>query len=214
MNNLIVGKNSVIVKNLLKNFTDLPLFFDVVSHSELFSLKLYYDKCYIFSYSLSEIDNQKIIDWCCANCNKVYYISSSSVIVAKHGELYSYPKIKMLAEEYGCANYKNFYIRRLGYVVSNEKKEYYISYTTEINDIHKILLSNDNVSVENIFNINPNLKKNKIKSKIIMGYSLFQYWIMPASILLRPIDLILKILGIRSYGYTSLGDRLWMSMKK
>jgi hypothetical protein len=214
MKNLIVGKNSIIVKKLLKNYNDLESIFDIVSHTELNSISNKYNKCYIFSYSLHKKDNEVIIDWCCVNCKKVFYISSSSVVVAMHGELYKYPKIKMNAEDYGVQNYKNFFIRRLGYVVDNEMKSNYIRYITDLTDIKHILISNDNAIVINNFKINPNLYDKSLRLKIIMWYSLIQYYIMPFSIILRPIDLIFKILKLQNYGYTSLGDRLWTYMKK
>lgn len=198
--NLIVGKNSSIIneiQHLLKNY-------EFCSHSKISRYKSSdFDNVIIFSWSNENIDdNYKIIEHF-KGSNLVFISSTSIFSLMKRKQWNKYPNWKKEIEDYVIKN--NGRAIRIGvWDKENIKGTYgYLPYT-----------SNERLTYE-LNNINEYKGKIIDCFEIVEGeLSLFKKYfasslnkltfLLPTIFIFQaPIELLLKLLGIKSYGYTN-----------
>lgn len=193
MNNLVVGKNSKICRVLgfLKGV-------EFVSHSDL-PIDESFDVVYIFSYSLREEDNIRLLAKVASlDCNDVVYVSSITASLAdKHK--YKYPCAKRRCEI--IAERNGFRVVRIGMVIEtlSSKPGSGDFLITPIEDIKTMLITG------NYYCGTPQLRSfGRKPAKLQFYYGNLLDALGPASILFRPIDLILKLAGHSWGGYNSI----------
>tara|TARA_B100001027_G_scaffold215828_1_gene190632 strand:+ start:483 stop:2120 length:1638 start_codon:yes stop_codon:yes gene_type:complete len=197
---LLIGANSTIVKKIQNNLNG----FKKISHKNIKSYKSKdYEKIIIFSWSKSSLEeNFKILEN--IDITKVIFISTTAVMSLKKRKQWNkYPNWKKEIEDYVLKN--NGKVLRIGiFDKENAKGLYgYYPYTSSkrlsdyLNNIENI-----NAGIINCFDI----KKGEL-SNLKSYYAKFLNFVaccFPSlSIFQAPIEALVKITGIKSYGYTN-----------
>lgn len=199
MKNLIIGKNSHIVGEIIDDLKN----YDFISHKELYKTDLNaYKKIIVFSWSVESIDeNKKIVD--SIESKKLIFISTTAVFsLNRRKQWNNYPNWKKTIEK--LVLNKNGKIIRIGVWDKDLGKSMYGSfpYTSKIKLISML---NNIEKIENITNCFE-IKRGSLglvstifaKSINSLSYIFPNFFIFQA-----PLELIVKVLGIKSYGYTN-----------
>jgi hypothetical protein len=213
---IIVGRNST-VWNRLK--TDPRLSGNnilAISHSELSAFGFEpSDRVWVFSYSRNADENLALLSKLKnAGIELLVYLSSSSVRVMTQTDCYEYPRVKQSAELAALA-IPNARVLTLGLVYGDESElPGGTNVCTSLSDI--VSFMNNPVwpaqeKTVRLFKIVSRpfggiLEESSYK---LYGWALNRLGAYPC--FLRPIDLLLRTLGVRWYGYTYLSTRLWTS---
>lgn len=212
MRKIIIGKNSNLYKEFRYEFDDI---FDLaISHKDLqnFGTKKT-DIYFILSYGQSEKEMSQLLNEIKKiKHNNVILLSTSAVIVSKYSQCYSYPRLKMMQENFFIKKMSNFIIYRVGTVL--RKNNLYQNRGTCVLNSNlffktlKKLLSGEFVSqvVQEYEFVE--IKKNTFESIIYLIYTVTIRLFYRFPCVLRPIDLMLKILNYPWYGYGTLSLKL------
>lgn len=201
---LIIGSNSKIIK-LIGTFCNA----DLVSHSNI-PLNGDYKSAYIFSYSSDKKENKSLLDKV-HNLNIANTVYISSITAGIHERYhFKYPAIKRYCEI--LAAERGFNIVRIGLIVETMKHvpKYGTFAITEINEIVNMINNNESSCKDpeiKFFGgkITKLFEKIYLKVLILLG---------PFSFLMRPLDLILKIIGHSWYGYNSIAVHMMKEKNK
>ncbi len=206
MNRLIViGKNSDLYKKFPDKFGGLPHL--AISHKEVASFAFFKtDKILILSFSKHDIENIKFIDSIRQiKCERIYYLSTSSVNVCELTDCYSYPRVKLKMESM-VRSLSNCIILRAGTLVASGREyECRGTMTSNIDDLIDCIANNvDNLTVTFIpFN------DSWIEKTLYLWYGKLIIRLKNPCIL-RPIDFLFKyFFGFRWYGYGILSAKLY-----
>jgi len=212
MRKIIIGKNSNLYKEFKKEFDEI---FDLaISHKDLHNFVIKKTDIYfILSYGQSEKEmSQLLSEVIKIKQNNVILLSTTAIIVSKYSKCYAYPKLKMMQENFFSAKMSNFIIYRVGTVL-RKNNLYHNRGTCVLNsDLFfrtlKKLLSGEFVCqvVEEYEFVR--IEKNTLESIIYFIYTVTIRLFYKFPCVLRPIDLILKILNYRWYGYGALSLKL------
>ena len=198
--NLIVGKNSSIIneiQHLLKNY-------EFCSHSKISRYKSSdFDNVIIFSWSNENIDdNYKIIEHF-KGSNLVFISSTSIFSLMKRKQWNKYPNWKKEIEDYVIKN--NGRVIRIGvWDKENIKGTYgYLPYTSNERLIYELNNINEfKGTIIDCFEIVEG-ELSLFKKYFAISLNKLTFLLPTLFIFQAPIELLLKLLGIKSYGYTN-----------
>lgn len=210
---VIVGRNSKVWKALRQHFS-----FDTLieeSHASVAGLRLMPDdRVWIFAFSRVDEENEALVRGLKeAGAKQVWYVSTATANVAEQTGCYSYPRAKKAAEGMAAA-ILGAQIVRFGLVYRDEDQiPSGISATTSLASIYQALHASLGVAPEvptNLFERHEQEFSNSIEK---VAYRLYGAVIarLPNPCLLRPVDLLLRLLGWKWYGYVYLSNRSWFS---
>jgi len=213
MKTLIIGKNSRLVNQLGINKKNNII--KLISHSDIqneLNSGVVYKNIFLFSFSYKMQENMSMIEKIKLFSveSEVYIISSTSVFAYRISPFYKYPGIKSKMDSYAISN--GFHILRIGYVVDDERSlnsgEYLITHPNDICDFIDSPLKASKSRAVDLFKY-VNLPMN-IFYKIFYSVYLFALFHLGRyAFVLRPVDLILKVAGVKWYGYNALGVIYW-----
>jgi hypothetical protein len=174
------------------------------------------DRLWVFSYSRREGENSALLARLReAGVAEIIYLSSSSTCVAAKTSCYEYPRVKrqadLLVEEM-----PNGRVLTVGLIYGAEEElPAGENAATSIRELADFMLTPNwpagNGKRKNLLRAIKRPFSNRLEEILYRGYGAA---IMAAGrypCLLRPIDLILRSLGMRWYGYVYLSNRVWIS---
>ena len=187
-----------------------------ISHSELSSFEFEpTDQVWVFSYSRNCDENLALLSKLeHSGVERIVYVSSSSVRVMTQTDCYEYPRVKQGAELAALA-IPNARVLTLGLVYGEESElpsgtNVCTSLTDMVSFFNQPVWLAQEKSVR-LFKIVTRPFGGGIEE---MSYKVYG-WVLQRlgryPCFLRPVDLILRALGVRWYGYTYLSTRLWTS---
>lgn len=210
---IILGKNSKVWRLLKKsNFlAELPIF--PIGHDDVENFEfLPLDQIWVLSYSRVPSENYILLKKL-SNINNinVFYVSSASTNVNSITRCYNYPKIKQQAQE-DAVSLCNARIITIGYFY--EAVTDLPSGLTAATSVHQLAVAMRNIDNHSDQSVNLFRMVDRPFSTffektlyVLYGQLLKRCGRFPC--LLRPIDLVLRLVGMRWYGYLYLSNKLW-----
>lgn len=210
---IILGKNSKVWALLKKsNFlVELPIF--AIGHNDIKNFEFFpFDQIWVLSYSRVSSENyfllKKLSD---INNINVFYVSSASTNVNLITQCYNYPKVKQQAQE-DAVSLCNARIINIGWVYEAVTElPSGLTAATSVDQLAVAMRNIDNHSEQpvNLFRMvdRPFLTSFEKNLYVLYGQLLKCCGRFPC--LLRPIDLVLRMVGMRWYGYLYLSNKLW-----
>jgi hypothetical protein len=214
---VVLGRNSKVWRAVALNTRLQSNKFVAIGHAEMSTFAFTNtDRVWVFSYSRNEQENEALLNTLSrASVAEVVYVSSSSVKVASKTSCYAYPRVKLSAEQLAFTN-PVAKILTIGLVFSSE---------AELPAGDNIATSIDDIAA---FMVSPSWSGNSPRRRILfktvsrgfsnslekLAYSLYGKLIFAAGrypCVLRPVDLLLRGLSMRWYGYVYLSNQLWIS---
>jgi hypothetical protein len=214
---LIVGKNSKIFGLLIEHLRqNKSLTIDSVSGKAIvddkLEIKSSFDYVLVLSYSKISRDNFVLLDRI-SHCSKnIIYISTLAAISHELGYRYRYPSVKREAEIYllNNSNYSDVQIIRIGTILDSSKvNNLYGSYKyTNVEDlflqIEEKIKNKSQARLVSVFSVGMGRKREGIHDIIYKSYRRILLWSPLSAILIRPFDMVLKVLGYEWYGYSCI----------
>lgn len=210
---VIIGANSKVWKSLFESCLLNDLFIVVIGHRDVAEFKFKAgDKVWVFSYSRKVGENNRIISLLASNANiQVFYVSSASTNVASITHCYNYPTVKMKAHV-DALNICNAYVVTIGFFY-NEVKELPggITAATSMHELAQAMrdLTYMPGQMINLFKLVNRPFRSVLEKILYKSYGKLLNLCGRNPCLLRPFDLLLRIVGMRWYGYLYLSNRLW-----
>ncbi len=215
MREVVLGSGAKIWRLIAQEPGIAARFLNALRHKDLASFAFTpEDRVWVFAYSTEPSENSAMLERLkAAGVAEIVYISSSSTIVSSRTNCYAYPRAKKLAEDQAQA-LPNGKVVTLGLVVEREDE----------------LPAGDNAAVTiaeiAAFMLNPVWSVEQGKRAHLLRvvrrpfggglerglhglYAGLMGVFSTHPCLLRPLDLVLRTLGMRWYGYTFLSNRLW-----
>lgn len=214
MRNIIVGKNSRVWAAAKRSGISAQ-WAVAIGHSELEGFEfLAGDRVWLFSYSSVDSENIKIIDRIqSASIEMLIYVSSSSAVVAESTGCYAYPRTKLSAERY-ASRVGSSRILTLGIVYETPSElPAGDNIATSIDSLVRFLLTpswNSNANGRQL--LFERIQRPFSSELERMCYKIYGFLInlfRSYPCVLRPLDLLLRYLNYRWYGYTYLSNRIW-----
>ncbi len=188
-----------------------------LGHSELASFAFTpQDRVWVFAYSRVPAHNSAMIRHLAhAGVAEVVYLSSSSVIVNERSACYEYPRVKHLAEQEVRALPLGR-VLTLGLVYGQPHE---LPGGDNIATSHARLAAfmlaphwpEEGGTGRRLFERIRRPFKHHLDAGLFSLYGMLMQLAERRPCLLRPLDLLLRGMGVRWYGYTYLSNRLWIS---
>ena len=146
---------------------------------------------------------------------EVVYVSSSSTIVTQRTLCYEYPRVKRQAA-LDARRLLNARVLCLGLVyVDRAELPAGLNAATSICDLAEFMLAprwNPEAGADTLlFELVDGPPAGSVERSARLVYDAVQWQLRSWPCLLRPVDLLLRTVGYRWYGYTNLSNRLWSS---
>lgn len=172
------------------------------------------DRVWVLSYSLEPAQNSALLALLrAAPATEVVYVSSSSTIVCGVTGCYRYPRVKHLAELEAAA-LPNGRVLTLGLVYEQPAAlPGGVNVATSIDQLAAFIARPEWPDGEGrgkrLFDVVRRPFGGALEAKAYAAYGWAQRLAGRWPCVLRPIDLVLRALGWRWYGYVFLSNRLW-----
>lgn len=212
---VILGRSAKIWQALAKRPGMAARFACAISHTELplFTFTKH-DRVWVLAYSRQPQDNSRMLQQLqAAGVAEIVYITSSSTIIAPRVHCYEYPRAKKQAEDEAAALPQGK-VLTLGLVVETpDELPAGINAVTTIDAMAAFMLSPrwtaDGGKRTHLLRIVQRPFGNVLERGLYALYGALMRVVPRQPCLLRPFDLMLRIMGMRWYGYTFLSNRLW-----
>jgi hypothetical protein len=174
------------------------------------------DRVWILSYSRVARENEAIFRrLSAAGVHEVIYVSSSSTIVNDLTSCYEYPRVKQLAE-LAVLEMAQARILTIGMTYDAESElPRGENIATSYKELAAFMLAPDWNGSEKrrkrLFRIVSRPFASSLESQLFRFYGRLIQYAGSHPCLLRPLDLALRTLNCRWYGYVYLSNRLWIS---
>jgi len=172
------------------------------------------DRVWVLSYSREPLENSALLarlrD---AGVREIVYVSSSSTIVTQRTRCYEYPRVKQQAEDEVLA-LPNAKVLTIGLMHGDASElPAGTNIATRYADLAAFMQSPDwpdnGGRRKRLFHVEQRPFGSSFERRLCDTYTALLMAAGSRPCLLRPIDLILRLLGMRWYGYTCLSNRLW-----
>lgn len=212
---IILGRHSTVWKALQGHPLLAQKSHIVIGHRELPSLVIEPgDRVWVLSYSREPAQNSALLAQLrAAPAREVVYVSSSSTIVCGMTNCYDYPRVKHLAELEAQA-LPNGRVLTLGQVYEQAiRLPGGLSMATSIDQLAAFIVRPEWPDGDgrgtNLFNVVNRPFGSAWEARAYRAYGWMQKHTGHWPCLLRPVDIVLRALGWRWYGYVFLSNRLW-----
>ena len=215
MRDVVLGRGARIWQDIAKEPGIAEAIQHTLGHADLdrfsFTPK---DRVWVLAYSRAAQDNARMLQRLQeAGVREVVYVTSSSTIIGDMTDCYEYPRVKRQAEAVALALPQSR-VLVLGLVVGHESElPAGRNAATLISEIARFMLA-------------PQWSAGSQRRKVLLrmverpfgspgerfAYTLYGRLLLACGRhpgLLRPLDLVLRALGLRWYGYTYLSNLLW-----
>lgn len=215
MRDVVLGHSARIWQDIAKEPGIAEAFQHTLGHADLARFRFTPDdRVWVLAYARSVQDNERMLrrlqD---AGVREVVYITSSSTIIGDTTDCYEYPRVKRQAETVALSLPQGR-VLVLGLVVAHESElPAGRNAATLIADIARFMLSPQWPAGPERRKVLLRLVERPFASQgerfahTLYGRLLLACGRHPC--LLRPLDLVLRALGVRWYGYTYLSNLLW-----
>lgn len=212
---VVLGANSKVWKSLDKSLLLNDLCVVAIGHAEIDRFKFQPgDKVWVFSYSRKADENHRIISVLASNHNiRVFYVSSASTNVTSMTQCYNYPTVKMKAHE-DALNLCTAFVVNIGWFYDDVND--LPSGVTAATSIHELARQMRDITylpgqIVNLFKLVNRPFRSRLEKFLYKAYGELLTLCGRNPCLLRPLDLLLRLGGMRWYGYLYLSNRLWFT---
>jgi hypothetical protein len=219
MRDVVVGRNSEVWRKLSRREGMAHRVSHAIGHRDLPTFKFApSDRVWVLSYSRQPQENTALLERLrAAGLDDVIYVSSSATVIGGLTGCYRYPRVKWLAEA-DARRLLDARILTIGLVYDDpEELPAGNNIATACDDLADFMLEpnwpDDEGRRKYLFRV---VRRPFGSSAERILYRLYGQLITAARsrpCLLRPIDVLLRALRIRWYGYVYLSNRTWISMK-
>ncbi len=212
--NVVVGRNSAVWQQLAPRLASLGCRCVATGHRDIGAFAFAAgDRVWVLSYSRRPEENTALLSALGhAGVSEIIYVSSSSAIVSGRTACYEYPRVKQLAERDALA-LANGRVLVIGMVY--ERAEQLPGGAT-------VATSCDALAAfmavpawparrRTLFDVVQRPFRGPFERVAHRWYGRLMARTGTYPCLLRPLDVLLRALGLRWYGYTYLSNTLWMS---
>ena len=214
---MVLGRSSKVWAALSENPLISNRIRHAISHKELASFDFTpNDRVWVLSYSRKPHENEAIFQRLkSAGVAEVVYVSSSSTIVAEKIQCYDYPKVKRAAEQ-SALTLVQARVLTIGLMYSDPQElPSGSNIATAYSDLAEFIALPEWPEAEGrrkyLFQVVPRPFRSATERALFQVYAELIGLFQKNPCLLRPIDLILRMLGMRWYGYVFLSNKLWIS---
>lgn len=214
---IVLGRNSSVWRRLSAHPQLAGHAFTAIGHHDLAGFAFSpNDRVWVFSYSRVPAENSAMLARLGrAGVAEIAYLSSSSAIVTQRTRCWEYPRVKQQAEDEVLA-LPNGKVLTVGLMHAEP---------TELPAGDNVATTYDMLAAfmrspdwpdgggrrRNLFRIEVCPYRGRLERAMARAYGAALEACGTRPCLLRPIDLLLRTLGMRWYGYTFLSNRLWIS---
>jgi hypothetical protein len=212
---VIIGRNSQ-VWNVVRNNPQIASRFSVeISHADVVGFRFTArDRVWVFAYSRIEAENSRLLGALqTAQVSQVVYVSTATANVTALTRCYEYPRVKKQAEE-EARRRVNARILTLGLVVHDVRHlPPGLNAVTFYDRIESFLLlpqwpEKDSTQTR-LFEMVTVPFDSYWELQAYSAYNWVQWALRRWPCVLRPVDFLLRLFGVRWYGYINLSNRLW-----
>lgn len=175
------------------------------------------DRVWVLSYSRDPDANRALLGTLARTAvREIVYVSSSSTIVAAVTECYEYPRVKLRAELDALSLSATARVLTIGMMYENEAQlpagaNVATSYAELAAFVSKPVWPEEGGRRTRLFRVVQRPFGNPLEHWAYRGYARLMCHLASRPCVLRPLDLVLRTLGVRWYGYVHLSNRLWTS---
>jgi hypothetical protein len=212
---VVVGCNSKVWRAAAENSAVAQRFSRAIGHRDVATFPFSRsDRVWVFSYSRVPEENSRLLAALrTATVREVVYVSSATTIVTRLTRCYGYPRVKQAAETEAREGL-NARVLTLGIVVRHpEELPAGRNAATFQSWIEEFLLSprwpEDAGTRMRLFQMVSVPFTRSWEVPLYRAYDWLQWRLRTWPCVLRPLDAMLRALGIRWYGYINLSNRLW-----
>lgn len=212
---VIIGRNSH-VWSVLKQSEQLSLKkYIAIGHRDLQDFVFEKnDRVWIFSYSRNQIENRELLNVIKnAGVSEVVYVASASINVAAISNCYQYPRVKKQAQD-AAKEICNARILTIGVFYQNEiELPAGVTAATSAASLEDFMGNPEwgGQSEVNLFKAVERPFKSRFEKAVFRFYGKLISGCGKYPCLLRPLDLVLRQLNMRWYGYLYLSNKLWFT---
>lgn len=212
---VVLGRSSRIWQALAQRPPLAQRFQHAIGHAELRQFAFTpADRVWVLAYSRHTQDNTAMLRHLQdAGVAEIVYITSSSTIIAPLTDCYEYPRAKHLAETQALAMPQGK-VLTFGLVVEHlDELPAGRNAATTLDDIAQFMLNPvwpvDQGRRANLLRTVQRPFASTLERHCYQVYGWLMARLQRRPCLLRPLDLVLRTLGMRWYGYTYLSNQLW-----
>lgn len=214
---VVVGRNAKVWQAIAGEPRLARRFGVAISHTELPAFEFRrHDRVWLFAYSSKSEENDALFGHLArARVREVVYISSASTIVNRRSRCYGYPRVKQQAEE-SARRVLDARVLTLGLVHARvEELPAGANAATSLQQLIDFLLephwpAQASTPVQ-LFSIVRRPFASRTEVGLYRTYGALMACVPRWPCVLRPLDAVLRALGIRWYGYVYLSNLLWLT---
>ncbi len=214
---VFVGKHSVVWRNLAPHLSGHHSPALAISHCDVaeFAFKPL-DRVWVLAYARRAADNTRLIQALAATpAQSLVYVSSSSTIVTQVTGCYAYPRLKRQAERDALA-LPGARVLTLGMMYADPTElPPGACIATSYSELAAFLAqpewTEESGRCKRLFRVVRRPYSGRMQPAAQAAYGVLIRACGRRPCLLRPLDLALRVLGARWYGYVYLSNKLWIS---
>jgi hypothetical protein len=214
---IVLGRSSAVWQRLSREPVLGAWLGAAIGHAELDGFAFTpADRVWMLSYSRAPAENLAMLQRLrAAGVREIVYVSSASTIVSRVTRCYEYPRVKQSAEDAVLA-WPNARVLTIG-LMHDDPAELPsgANVATRYADLAAFMRSPEWPDAQgrrkHLFAIVHQPYRHGLERGLARVYGALLTATGSRPCLLRPIDLVLRTLGMRWYGYTYLSNRLWIS---
>lgn len=214
---VFVGSHSKVWKALSRHIDTASRPAHAIGHRELAGFAFTpHDRVWVLSYSRQPAENAALLDVLRqAGVGELVYVSSSSVIVSRRTACYEYPRVKLRAE-LDALKLPSARVLTIGLMYEDPLElpggaDVATSYAELAAFVAAPEWPEEAGRRKRLFRVVQRPFARAAERRAYMVYGQLLRWSGRFPCLLRPLDLILRVLGARWYGYVYLSNSLWIS---
>jgi len=214
---IVLGRSSTVWRRLSVEPSLAERVGAAIGHHDLATFEFTQaDRVWVLSYSRDPRENRAMLQRLgAAGVREIVYVSSASTIVAQRTRCYEYPRVKLQAEQEALA-LPQARLLTIGLIHDSvDELPAGTNIATRYGELAAFMLQPDWPDIggrgKQLFHVEQRPFGSAIERAACTTYSSLLMASGSRPCLLRPLDLILRLLGWRWYGYTCLSNRLWTS---
>ena len=214
---VVLGSGSKVWATLSQRTELVQRFRHAIGHRELKTFEFHAtDRVWVLSYSRIADENRAILhELQRAGVQQVVYVSSSSTVVTQVTRCYEYPRVKLVAEQQAL-ELSQSKVLTIGLMYEDEQElPSGDNIATCYRELAAFMLAPDWPEAagrrKRLFQVISRPFHGSIEPALHGLYGRLMSFAGGRPCLLRPFDLVLRMLQFRWYGYVFLSNRLWIS---
>lgn len=215
--NVVIGSHSKVWHGLHPRLSHAGCKFEAIGHRDVERFAFTpEDRVWVLSYSRLAQQNAELLQRLGrAGVGEIVYVSSSSTIVRQLTTCYEYPYVKHQAELDALA-WPNARVLTIGLMYEQPAElPGGANVATSFDELAAFICApswpDDAGRRKRLFAVVQRPFANALDRQLYRVYGVLLRWVGRYPCILRPLDLLLRAIGARWYGYVYLSNRLWIS---